>query len=137
MKKLFVIASIAMMASPALAASDSAPTIANVPAKSSPPVPAGLKVTCMPDGTSLIASATCPVIQYRGITTWAYSFIDNRVSMALVSYDAKNNIVGNITKDGARYVWQITSTPQNRTVTITGQSDQTVSTTWDDLAKPK
>ena len=101
------------------------PLIVAVAANSHPPVPAGLKVTCMNSGTSLNPSPTCPVVKYKGITTWAYSFIDNRVSMAFVSYDAQGNVVRNVTMDGARYVWQITAS--SGTVTATGQSDQSVS----------
>jgi hypothetical protein len=109
------------------------PQVAAVPSSSNPPVPTGLKVTCMVNGTELNGSPTCPVVQYQGITTWAYSFIDNRVSMALVSYDAKNNVVRNVTLDGARYVWQITVDPTARTVTATGQSNQTVTAPWVDV----
>ena len=110
------------------------PQIVTVAANSNPPVPAGLKVTCMGSGTSLNPSPTCPVIKYQGITTWAYSFIDNRVSMAFVSYDAKNRVVRNVTIDGARYVWQIVSDPAAQTVTATGQSNQSVTAPWSQLA---
>lgn len=64
-------------------------------------------------------------MKYKGFTTWAYSFIDNRVSMAFVSYDAQGNVVRNVTMNGARYVWQITANAGS--VTATGQSDQSVS----------
>jgi hypothetical protein len=108
----------------------SPPQVVAVPANSNPPVPAGLKVTCMANGTSLNGNPTCPVIKYQGITTWAYSFIDNRVAMAFVSYDANNKVVRNVTLNGARYVWQIVSDPANQTVTASGQSNQTVMTPW-------
>ena len=109
--------------------------IAYVPANSNPPVPAGLKVTCMQGPDVLTESKTCPVVKYQGITTWAYSFIDNRVSMALVSYDAQNKVVGNVTKNGARYVWNITSSTYNKTVTFEGQAKQRVDATWAELGK--
>ena len=111
------------------------PRIANVPANSNPPVPAGLKVTCLKGPDVLAPSKTCPVVKYQGITTWAYSFIDNRVSMALVSYDAQNKVVANVTKDGARYVWNITSSTINKTVTFEGQTKQRVDATWAELGK--
>ena len=107
--------------------------VVNVPANSNPPVPAGLKVTCMQGPDVLTESKTCPVVKYQGITTWAYSFIDNRVSMALVSYDAQNKVVGNVTKNGARYVWNITSSTYNKTVTFEGQAKQRVNATWAEL----
>ncbi len=102
------------------------PVVTAVPSNSNPPVPAGLKVTCMVNGTSLNPSPTCPVVTYQGITTWAYSFIDNRVAMAFVSYDAKNKMVRNVAMNGARYVWQIAVDPTAGTVTATGQSNQSV-----------
>jgi hypothetical protein len=107
--------------------------IAYVPANSNPPVPAGLKVTCLTGPNVLTPSKTCPVVKYQGITTWAYSFIDNRVSMALVSYDAQNKVVGNVTKDGARYVWNMISSVPNKNVLIEGQSNQNFTVNWADL----
>lgn len=111
-------------------------TIAYVPANSNPPVPQGLKVVCMQGPNALTPSKTCPVVKHLGITTWAYSFIDNRVSFALVSYDARNKVVGNITKDGARYVWNMNSNVKAKTITIEGQANQTVSVTWEELGAP-
>jgi hypothetical protein len=106
-----------------------------VPTNSNPPVPAGLKATCLQGPDVLTPSKTCPVVKYQGITTWAYSFIDNRVPMALVSYDAQNKVVRNVTKDGARYVWTITSRARNKTVTFeVGHAKQSVSATWAELA---
>ena len=104
-----------------------------VPASSHPPIPAGLKVTCLTGPNVLTSSKTCPVVVYRGITTWAYSFIDNRVSMALVSYDARGNIVRNVTKDGARYVWVMESGIKSRLVTIFGQANQYIEAPWDQV----
>jgi hypothetical protein len=118
MKNLMTIAAIVAIplgmlitGSPAVAAGTAQPQVDLVPSNSQPPVPDGLKMTCMVDGKTLQLNTLCPVVRYRGVTTWAYSFIDNRVSMALVSYDFQNNIVGNVTKDGARYVWRIMSNP--------------------------
>jgi hypothetical protein len=122
----------AALNAPAQAASG-APQVTAVPLSASPPVPAGLKVTCMIDGEQLQTAATCPIVKYRGITTWAYSFIDNRVSLAIVSYDARNNVIRNVTLDGTRYVWQIGLAPGSGKVTFTGQSDTTVTVNLADL----
>jgi hypothetical protein len=111
--------------------------IVYVPATSNPPVPAGLKVTCLTGPNVLTSSKTCPVVKYQGITTWAYAFIDNRVSMALVSYDAKNTVVRNVTHDGARYVWNAISSLPNQTVMFEGQSNQRISVPWSALGAPK
>lgn len=106
-----------------------------VPATSHPAIPAGLKVTCMTGPNVLTLSKTCPVVVYQGITTWAYSFLDNRVSMALVSYDAGGKIVRNVTRDGARYVWVMESGIRTRLVTMFGQSNQYIEVPWDQLGK--
>ena len=125
----------AFASAPAEAASTNADVI-YVPANSNPPVPAGLKVTCLEGPTVLTPSKTCPVVKYMGNTTWAYSFIDNRVSMALVTYDAGNNVVGNITKDGARYVWEAISSLPDQTVMFSGQSSQSITVNWSELIPP-
>lgn len=111
--------------------------IAYVPTNSNPPIPSGLKVTCLTGPDNLKPSKTCPVVKYQGITTWAYSFIDNRVSLALVSYDAHNNVVRNVTRDGARYVWVMTSSLPNMTVNMVGQANQTITVPWDELGAAK
>jgi hypothetical protein len=132
---LLAVAAISLLLVPPAAAQDkpARARIQYVPVNSNPPVPAGLKVTCLKGPDDLTSSKTCPVVKYQGITTWAYSFIDNRVSMALVSYDAQNKVVGNVTKDGARYVWNVTSSTQNKTVTFEGQAKQRVDATWAEL----
>lgn len=108
-----------------------------VPTNKHPPVPSGLKVTCLTGPNVLTSSKTCPVVKYLGITTWAYSFIDNRMSLALVSYDAHNKVVRNVTKDGLRYVWVMTSSLPNMTVNVVGQGNQTVTVPWDELGPAK
>ena len=109
------------------------PAVVYVPVNSNPPIPAGLKVACMKGPVDLTSSKTCPVVEFMGNTTWAYSFIDNRVAMALVTYDAHNNVMSNVTKDGARYVWQIISSVDDKTVTFSGQANQNIVATWSDL----
>lgn len=104
-----------------------------VPSNSSPPVPAGMKVTCMNDPNTLNPSKTCPVVKYQGMTTWAYSYIDNRVSFGLVTYDANNNVVRSVEKPGARYVWNMISSEVTKQITIAGQANQTVEVNWSDV----
>ncbi len=132
--RFFALAAAAISASLAgpSAAAVSDPYVAFVPIDSHPAIPAGLKVACFPIPTVLAMSKTCPVIRYKGNTTWAYSFIDNRVSMALVTYDAHNNVVGNLTKNGARYVWDVHS-GKVPMVEFFGQSNQMVVASWDEL----
>lgn len=105
----------------ALPAAAERPVVVQVPVADHPPVPPWLKVACMVGPDVITASPTCPVIRYKGITTWAFSFVDNRVAFAFVSYDAQNRIVDLVTKDGARYVWKI-----DDALTVFGQSNDSV-----------
>jgi len=107
-----------------------------VPANSSPPVPGGMKVTCLKGPNVLQSSKTCPVVKYLGITTWAYSFLNNQTAMALVSYDAQNKVVRNVTKQGLRYVWNMISSPRTKTVEIFGQVNNRVEVPWTELGPP-
>ncbi len=104
-----------------------------VPASSAPPLPPGLKVICLEDPDKLGSSATCPVVKYQGITTWAYSYIDNRVSLALVSYDKSDKVVANVEKPGVRYVFDALSSLHTKTVIFFGQSKQFTTATWTQL----
>ena len=112
-------------------------TIEFIPAASHPPAPAGLQLVCMPtSGNGAPASQTCPVVKYQGISTWAYSFTDNRNSLALVSYNAENKVVRNVEKGGARYLFDAITSLPNQTVTFVGQAQQTVTVPWSDLGAP-
>jgi hypothetical protein len=128
------IAALAMTvaAAPAVAQSQYA-RVQYVPANSAPPVPAGLKVDCLKTPDSGAMSATCPVVKYRCVTTWAYRYLDNRVSMALVSYDHANNVVANVEKPGARYVFEALSSLHTKSVMFVGQARQSFSAAWTEL----
>jgi hypothetical protein len=120
----------------AAASKGEGPQVAYVPVNSGPTPPAGLKVACMPSPTVLTSSKTCPVLNYLGNTTWAYSYMDNRVSMAFVTYDANKNVVINQNRDGARYVWNIISSYDTKLIQAFGQSNQYVTLNWADLVPP-
>lgn len=109
------------------------PQIATVPADSHPPIPAGLKVICTPGPVTGASSPTCPVIQYGGVTTWAYSFLDNRVSYGIVSYDANGQVLRNATLNGDRYVYKMGIDPKARMFGFWGQGDVTLQIPWSDL----
>jgi len=105
-----------------------------VPANSHPPMPAGLQLACIREaGSGAPPSDTCPVVKYQSITTWAFSYADNRVSFALVSYDERGQIVRNIEKPGARYVFDVMSNEPSQTVMFVGQARQNVIVPWSDL----
>ncbi len=115
------------------ASAQDVPQIITIPTQGHPPIPAGLKVTCTPNPNTGAMSATCPVILYKGVTTWAYSYIDNRVSYGLVSYAPPESVVRNVEAPGARYVYKMTVNPQAQTVSIWGQSNAKVDVKWADL----
>ena len=123
---------LALATAPAAAWAQATPQIAIVPSASHPPVPADMVLSCS-GGPNGEPSSTCPVIQYGDNTTWAYRFVDNRVAYGLVSYDAKGNVVRSVTRNGARYVYKMTSDPAARTVSIWGQGDRKVVIPWSDL----
>ncbi|WP_035037857.1 hypothetical protein [Caulobacter sp. AP07] len=112
------------------------PQIKYQPAATAPAVPDGLKVFCAKTPDDLNGSKTCPVIYYGGFATWIYSFIDNRFSFAVVSYDAKGNVVQNLTRDGARYVFDVTSSDAGQTVILHGQANRHVELRWSELPQP-
>ena len=111
------------------------PKIADVPRVSLPPIPAGLKATCLANPATTASSRTCPVVKYQGLTTWAFSFEDNRIAMALVTYDADNKVVRNVERNGARYIVNAAVGVKSRTVTITGQDNRTITVPWSELGK--
>lgn len=127
--KAAICAALLMLAAGPAGATDAA-VIANPNASSAPTPPSGLKVTCLVDPNSLQSAKTCPVVQYMGMTTWAYSYIDNRVSLALVTYDGSGKIVRNVEQTGVRYVWNMTSSLTNKNITIFGQSNAYVELPW-------
>ena len=93
-------------------------------------VPAGMKVSCATSASDETMSRTCPVIRCGVNTTWAYNFNDDRGSLGIVSYDASGKIVSNVTRDGARYVYKITSDTAAKTVTLWGQGDAPIVLPW-------
>ena len=131
--KAAVIGASALCALGSAAQAQTTPQIAIVPADGHPAIPAGLKVTCTPNPNTGAPSPTCPVIPSGGVTTWAYSFVDNRVAYGIVSYDANGAVLKNATRDGARYVYKMTVDPAAKTVSVWGQSNAKVDIAWSDL----
>ena len=111
--------------------------IAFIPQDDHPPIPQDLQLVCMPtSGGGAPRSGTCPVVTYQGITTWAFSFADNRNSLALVSYDADNKVVRNVEKGGARYLFDAITSLPSQTVTFIGQAQKSVTVPWSELGPP-
>jgi hypothetical protein len=109
------------------------PVVEKVSSSSHPAIPSGLKTSCKCGPNDLNPCPTCPVIKWIDRTYWAYSYIDNRVGMAIVAYDKDNNLVQRWDKTGARYVWKIDVDKAAQTVTFWGQANQKIVTTWKEL----
>ncbi|WP_217994963.1 hypothetical protein [Methylogaea oryzae] len=113
------------------------PVVASIPTQNSPAPPAGSKVACMtgpnspsPDGIS----QTCPVVQYKGLNFWPFSYVDNRGAINVVGYDAANKLVSQQELAGTRYIWKVTVDANAQTVTFFGQSNGTVTIPWSKLS---
>lgn len=87
------------------------------------PVQAGKKLTC----------SDCPVIQWGGLSYWAYSDTDNNFYVYLYGYDANNTLVKSWQLSGNRYVTDITIDNNAKTVTLVGQSNVQTTRTWEQL----
>jgi hypothetical protein len=109
------------------------PQIKFDPAASHPPIPAGLQLVCTPTPDTGAASNTCPVIHYGAYTTWIYSFADNRVAFAIVTYDGNGNVLQNLTRPGARYVFDALSDDKGQKITLVGQARNFAVINWSDL----
>ena len=101
------------------------------------PIPNGLKVTALAGPNTLQPAPSCPVLSVGGFTLWPMSYIDNRVSFGMVMYDPKWNVVNQVEKPGARYVYKITleGSGGSGSVTFSGQSDQAVTMSLDEICK--
>lgn len=102
------------------------PTICLLSDRLLPSTPSGLQLASMsgpnsptPDGDSPV----CPVVQWRGITYWPFSYVDNRYSMSIVGFDSTGRIVSQVEKTGARYIWKTTLDVAAKTVTFWGQGN--------------
>lgn len=90
--------------------------------------------TCLTQpGSPVSISTTCPVVQWEGYEYWALSFGDNRSSFAIHAYDQGGTLLNVVEQVGARYAYAIDVDDNAETVTFRGQSDNTVTMTWDEL----
>jgi hypothetical protein len=111
------------------------PLIKLVKVSSVPVIPGGMKLYC-PSGANsptVPVATTCPVIQYKGLNYWPFSYVDNRSSVGLVGYGADNKVVSVQEIRGTRYVWGITSDVTNRNVRINGQGSSSATVAWVDF----
>jgi len=96
------------------------------------PVPDGLKVTAISNPDTTQSAPACPALGVGGFTLWPMSYYDNRVSFGMVMYDPKWNVIAQVEKPGARYIYKITLNTAG-SVTFTGQANQAVTMTLDEI----
>ena len=98
-------------------------------------IPNGLKVTTLAAPNALTMASATPTLAIGGFTIWPMSYMDNRVSFGMVSYDPKGKVVEQLETPGARYVYKVTIDSATGTATFYGQDDQKVSLTLDQMYK--
>ncbi len=98
------------------------------------PIPEGMKVTALQGPDTLQSANPGPVLGVGGFTLWPMSYIDNRVSFGMVMYDLKWNVVNQVERRGARYVYQITKNDDG-SVTFSGQANQSVTMSLDEICQ--
>ena len=101
------------------------------------PTPDGMKVASLAGPDTLQPAPACPVLAIGAFTLWPMSYIDNRVSFGMVMYDPLWEIVQQVEKPGARYVYQITlnETDGSGSVTFSGQANQSVTMSLDEICQ--
>lgn len=102
------------------------PVIRIVPTASHPPVPPGLKVDPSPGPDDLSLAPDCPVLTWGDYTYWVVDYVDNRLAMCILAFDASDNLVKQIEKQGSRYIWQMTLDQATETLTCYGQANNTI-----------
>jgi hypothetical protein len=107
------------------------PEMLKVVSAAKPPgaIPNGLKVASFVDSGSTRQAPATPALAVGGFTIWPMSYGDNRMSMAMVSYNPKGDVVQVMELKGARYVYKAAVDQRSDSVTFTGQSDQKVTLT--------
>jgi len=96
-------------------------------------VPDGMKVSSL-EGPNVLAPANkCPVLSIGSFILWPMSYIDNRVSFGMVMYNPQHKVVKSVEKKGARYVYKVTVNTAQQPVTFSGQADQSVTMTLDEI----
>jgi hypothetical protein len=94
-----------------------------------------MKVTCLAGPNTLQPAPACPVLSIGSFILWPMSYMDNRVSFGMVMYDPLWQVVNTVEKPGARYIYKVTlnGTGTSGSVTFSGQADQSVTMSIDEI----
>ena len=99
------------------------PVVQSVPVNGHPPIPGGMKMDAFFSGSNLNVAPNTSVLRWGTHTYWVADYVDNRLAMCVLAYDENNQLVKQIPKNGARYMWRMVYDPANQNVICTGQSD--------------
>jgi hypothetical protein len=116
-----------------LLGSPAVPVIRVVPTASHPPVPAELKVATATGPTTSDLDPESQVLTLGDYTYWATDYVDDRLSMCLLAFDAAGQLIKQLEKPGARRFWQMTLDQENQAITCHGESDRTITATLAEL----
>lgn len=102
-----------------------------MPPSAIPGRPEGLSVVCLEEGSTVVGD-DCDVVVCGQLETWALSYVDNRPSWDIVTFEPSGGIVRQNTYSG-RYWWdsRIDSTAQTATFFSQGTGSTTIP--WSDL----
>jgi hypothetical protein len=109
------------------------PTVLRASAQFHPKILAGLKAACIQSADVVGNMDTCSILLWGPYSYWVYSYIDNRMSMNIVTYDSNGNIVLQQEIPGAQYLYNITVDIVAQTVTLWGQANRTAVVPWSKL----
>ncbi len=118
-----------------LKTNSAAPQVVQISTVDAPTPPSGMKVSCMTGPNSPKpdwVSPTCPVITYNGVDFWPFSYMDNRVAIGLGGYKS-GKLVKLIELKGTRYAWKASVDMGAKSISIFGQTNSSVSTSWTSL----
>ncbi|REK71331.1 S-layer homology domain-containing protein [Paenibacillus paeoniae] len=103
-------------------------------------LPTNSKPSYTPPDTLLICNAadetpsnSCPVIKWGEFTYWVYRDSNNNTTMTIASYNEIGDIFNFRSFNGARYIKGITVDELTQSVTLIGQSNNTIHVSWENL----
>lgn len=111
---------------------EDAPRVDRVDASNFPPPPPGTKLAVDID----CSISSYPVLLRGGYIFWPLSYIDNRMSMAIVQTNATGAIIKTVEATGARYINSIQVDTANKRVAFVGQAGMVASLSWSVLLAP-
>ena len=109
------------------------PVIRVVPTASHPAVPPELKIDPATGPTASDLASETQVLTLGNYTYWAADYVDDRLSMCLLAFDADDRLIRQLEKTGARRMWKMTLDEEGQAITYHGESNRTITATLAEL----